>query len=101
MQRFKFQALATLDPAGPGELPAGQPMRMVVRGRHHDTHDAQMFSALVTNNDLALLPGDQHLVVTLNLIGEHLGEYFDVGDGFALWQGSDVGYGVITRRLFV
>lgn len=74
---------------------------MVIRGHHHDTHGSQMFSALVTNIDMSLLPGDQHLVLTLNLIGEHLAEYFDIGDTFALWQGSDLGHGVITRRLFV
>jgi hypothetical protein len=78
-------------------MPEGQQRRFVRRGRHHQTHDSQLFSALVTCNDggsLRLEPG--HALVTVVLVGGEPREYFEVGDRFALWFGGDVGSGVVT-----
>jgi hypothetical protein len=108
MERYKFQAVVTLDQPqdsgqGAGEvLRSGHMQRYVLRSEHHQTHASQIFSALVTNNgDAVARPLDDHVVVTVLLLGDEPREYFDIGDQFALWLGQDVGHGVVTRRLFI
>jgi hypothetical protein len=103
MKRYKFQAVVTLDPpAARAAVGSGQTRRMVVRAQHHDTHDSQLFSALVTDaGESSPWRDDDHVVLTIALAGTDPGEYFDVGDHFALWLGGDVGHGLVTRRLFV
>ena len=102
MKRYKFQALVTLDAPGTGvAVRPGQTRRIVVRGEHHDTHDSQVFSALVTpGEDLPRLD-DHHVLMTVSLAAQDPSEYFEIGDHFALWLGGDIGHGVVTRRLFV
>lgn len=105
MKRYKFQALLTLDASGGSEpvpVPPGQIRRMVVRGQHHETHDDQFFSALVTNNgDEPGWLGHDHAIMTIVLTGDDPDEYFGIGAPFALWLGSDIARGVVTRRLFI
>lgn len=105
MKRYKFQALVTLGhPAkgGLAEMPGGQTRRMVLRAQHHQTHASQFFTALVTDNgENPSWLGDDHVIMTVALVGDDTSEYFDIGDHFALWLGSDIGRGVVTRRLFI
>ena len=116
MQRYKFQGLLTVDPppqsrapCGPGGHPASRPaflptgvlQRMVVTGEHRETHAARIFSALVTTSpDGAAVQDGNHVIVTISLFGNDPADYFKAGADFALWQGRDVGHGVVTRRLF-
>lgn len=104
MRRYKFQALVTLGGSGNGKstpIPAGQVKRFVLRGHHYQTHDTQMFSALVSNNgEAAPLPEADRMIVTVALVGEEPREYFDIGAHFSLWRGQEVGSGIVTRRLF-
>lgn len=104
MKRYKFQALVTLAPSrdrGPATMVAGKTRRTVVRGQHHDTGLDRFFSALVTRSYETPWPGDKQVIVTVVLVGEDPRGYFDIGDRFALWTGSDLGNGVVTQRLFV
>ena len=117
MQRYKFQGLLTVDPppqrraqGGPGGHPAPRPaflptgvlQRMVVSGEHRETHATRIFSAQVaTSPDGAAVQDGNHVIVTISLFCNDPGDYFRAGAGFALWQGRDVGHGVVTRRLFV
>jgi hypothetical protein len=41
------------------------------------------------------------MVVTIVLVGDEPREYFEAGDSFGLRLGSDLGHGIVTRRLFV
>lgn len=43
--------------------------------------------------------GKPEVVVTLRVIGDDMADYLDIGSHFSLWSGSDVGRGVVTRRL--
>jgi hypothetical protein len=39
--------------------------------------------------------------VTFVVLGDDAGAYLSTGERFALWDGHDLGSGVITRRIFV
>jgi hypothetical protein len=101
MQRLKFQALVTPDQGvdARAKLSSGS-HRMVLRAENSETHRTQVFSALVDGED-AFRPGKPQVMVTLRVIGEDVSDYLDIGSHFSLWLGSDVGQGVVTRRLHV
>jgi hypothetical protein len=103
MKRYKFQALVTLDPSAAGaDIHPGQMRRMVVRGQHHETHDSQVFSALVTDvGEASAWRDDDHVTMTIAVACPHPRDYFDVGDQFALWLGGDIGHGIVTGRAFL
>jgi hypothetical protein len=117
VQRYKFQGLLTVDPPPqhraqggtgghpaprPAFLPTGVLQRMVVSGEHRETHATRIFSALVaTSADGAAVQDGNHVIVTISLFCNDPGDYFRAGAEFALWQGRDVGHGVVTHRLFV
>jgi hypothetical protein len=107
MKRFKYQTLVTLAPAQDGgpraELP-GPTCRMVVRATHRETHATKMFSALVSTGYAGYespVPGDGTLTLTVIVLGDDAGDYLAPGERFVLWRGSDLGSGVVTRRIFV
>ncbi len=106
MKRYKFQALVTLGPAQDGgdlaAMHADQMRRVVVRGRHHETGGSKFFSALVTRQGGDRpWPEEDPVIMTVALMGDDPGEYFEIGDSFAFWLGHDLGRGVVTRRLFI
>jgi hypothetical protein len=102
--RYKYQALVTIFDSGKdgaaGRLgPA--PRRMVVRGRNHDSGDNKVFAALVSSEEeIPSRTGSRRQLATLRLTGDDVADYIGIGDHFDLWLGSDVGEGVVTRRLF-
>ncbi|HUK70484.1 MAG TPA: hypothetical protein VLW50_17290 [Streptosporangiaceae bacterium] len=104
MKRYKFQALLTSNPSGNDGRPLmapGQMRRMVIRGEHHETHSRRFFSALVAHNgDSPHWLADRRAIVTIALVGDDPRDYFDIGDQFALWLGSDIGRGIVSRRLY-
>ncbi len=104
MKRYKFRAMVTPAADADGEarakLTSGS-HRMVLRAENSQTRRSQVFSALVDADDGSFRPGKPVIMVTLRVIGDDIADYLDIGRHFSLWQGSDVGQGVITRRLFV
>jgi hypothetical protein len=106
MKRYKYQALVTLYPPHDGtprpEL-GTDPRRMVVRAMNDESRRSQVFTALVSSDDNGrpFRPGADQVIVTLRLAGDDVGDHLHVGGHFDLWLGSDVGQGVVTRRLFV
>jgi hypothetical protein len=105
MKRYKFQGLVTLAPPrerGPGAMQPGKLRRMVVRGQNHDTGGSRFFNALVSKSyETPRWPENDPMIVTVVLVGDDPRGYFDVGDRFGLWMGSELGSGVVTRRLLV
>jgi hypothetical protein len=105
MKRYKFQALVTMDPSPdrePAVMVAGKMRRMVLRGQHHETGRSRFFSALVAKSyETPAWSQDEQVILTVVLVGDDPRGYFDIGDRFALWMGSDLGSGVVTRRLLV
>lgn len=105
VKRYKFQALVTLyegSERGADAKLGIAPRRMVLRGRNEETRRSQFFTALVScDDDGPFRPGSNYQLVTLRLAGDDVADYFGVGGHFDLWQGQEVGEGVVTRRLFV
>jgi len=104
MKRYKFQALVRPSADDEGEaratLTSGS-HRMVLRAQNSETKRSQVFSALVDSDEEGpFRPGKPEIVVTLRVIGDDVADYLDIGSHFSLWLGSDVGQGVVTRRLF-
>ena len=104
MKRYKYQTLVKLAPDHDGGVPPALPgptCRMVVRARHRETRATKMFSALVSTGSESLVPGDGTLTLTVIVLGDDAGDYLAPGERFVLWRGSDLGSGVVTRRIFV
>ena len=103
MRRFKYQAVITLYPSQNGGLAASLPAQarcLVVRAHDHDAHRSKLFSSVVTADDgRPLQPGDCGRVVTMQVNGDDAQQYVHTGDHFELWFGTDVGYGVVSRRM--
>jgi hypothetical protein len=103
--QYKYEALLTVYPGGDGspcEKLGRAPRRMVVRGHDAESHRNQLYNALVSCDDEGpFQQGHSQLLVTLRVAGDDVPEYLHAGSEFELWQGNDVGKGIITRRLFV
>ena len=101
MQRLKFQALVTPDQGDDARAKLGSGShRMVLRAESSETHRTQVFSALVDGDEGdPFRAGGSQIMVTLRVIGDDVTDYLDIGSHFSLWLGSDVGQGVVTRRL--
>ncbi len=102
MKRYKYQALVRLLPeaaATTATVPAGT-SRMVIKAEHRETHARKLFSSLVTRDD-AIAARDSGINVTFVVLGDDASDYLGTGERFALWDGHDLGLGVITRRIFV
>jgi hypothetical protein len=105
VKRYKFQALVNMGEDGDGSprvMLGSAPRRMVLRGRNDESGHSQIFSALVSCEDEApFRPHGHQMLVTLRMAGDDVADYFQIGGRFDLWLGSDVGNGIVTRRLFV
>lgn len=102
MKRYKYQALVRLLPGADtatAVLPAGT-SRMVIKAEHRETHAGKLFSSLVTRDD-AIGARNSGISVTFVVLGDDAGDYLGTGERFALWDGQDLGLGVVTRRIFV
>jgi len=105
VHQYRFQALVTLYPASDGnprERLGPAPRRIVLRGHNDDSNRNQLYTALVScDDDGPFEQGKPQQLVTLRLAGDDVPDYLDIGSRFDLWLGSNVGKGVITRRLYI
>lgn len=105
VKRYKFQALLTLRPeaAGRARVELGRyPSRVVVRAPIAESGRCRMFSALISTDwDGPYRPGGTRTIVTLVVACGDGGIPLGVGEHFQLWRGSDIGEGVVSRRLFI
>ena len=105
MKRYKYQALVNLYAGSDGDPHAKlgpAPRRMVLRGRNKESGRSQVFTVLVSSDDAGpFRPGNPRVLATVRVVGDDVADYLEIGGHFNLWLGSDIGEGVITRRLFV
>ncbi len=101
--RFKFSAVVTLESTGR----RGRPYRSGVPGLmlHAPSCQAparhQYFPAVVyTDDDRPLRPGDRGVTVTFSVPDDDAACFFQPGQHFALWDGTEIGHGTVAERLF-
>ncbi|HEY3953908.1 MAG TPA: hypothetical protein VGM53_11060 [Streptosporangiaceae bacterium] len=106
MSHWMFKALVSLDQARAGHQDHAYPSEahglMVCAGRCNHPSELQYFRAvIVTDDDQPLVPGDRHShTVTVTVNGDEPGQFFRPGQHFAVWNGSEIGHGVVSRRVF-
>jgi hypothetical protein len=104
LKPYKFQALVTLLPPPGGAEPMALPgpvCRLVVRAAQPGSDASRLFSALVSAGQDTVPLDKRHLVLTVTVLGDGAAECLATGSDFTLWRGSDIGRGVVTRRVFV
>jgi len=101
----KFRALINLDgrdPDGaPGSYPSGTHSLMVRCARLGQPAVQRYFpAAIYRTDDRALNPGDKGVIVTIEIPDDEACDFLGPGQPVTLWHGSDIGHGIISRRVF-
>jgi hypothetical protein len=102
---FRFLALVSMDGAAPGEparqYPAGTRPLMVRCGRIGcPAQNRCLPTAVCRVAEEPLRCGDAGVVVTMEVADDEARAFLVPGRHFALWNGTDIGHGVISRRVF-
>ena len=105
VRTYKYRALITLDRAGPvgpaRHYPPGTHALTVRCARLDKPALLRYFPTAVYRADgQALTPGDADVVATIEVADEEAGEFLGPGQHITLWNGHDIGRGVISRRVF-
>jgi len=104
MSSFRFRAVVTLNGAARGGRVAGHPdgtnAVVVHAGRLGQPGTDRYFEAAIGREDRQALHDEGHAVVTITVADGQALDFFAPGQHFALWDGVDVGTGVISRRVF-
>ena len=103
MKQFRFRALVTFDSAMrrcPARQYSSGTRALMVHTRRPDTGGDMFFPAMITrDDDQPLLPGT-HAVVTITLTSDGAQAPLEAGQHFAVWNGDDMGHGIISRQVF-
>ena len=103
-RRFKFSAVVTLEATGPrrgGRYRSGVPGLMLCAPSCEAPARHQYFPAvLYTDDDRPLRPGDKGVTVIVSVPDDDAASFFQPGQHFALWDGTDIGHGTVAERLF-
>ena len=104
MKQFMFRALVTLDAGASGastlQYPSGTHSVMVHACPAGEPSHHKYFPAVFCRDDEEpLKPGDRALV-TITLNDDDAGEYLAPGRQFTMWDGHDIGHGIISRWVF-
>ena len=105
MTGYKYRALITLDATGAGgsarQYPLGTHKLMVRCSNLAHPATLRYFPAAIYRADeQPLAPGDADVIVTIEVADDEAGEFLGPGQHIALWNGHDIGRGVISRRVF-
>lgn len=101
MKVFRFRAIVSLDPPEPGkearQYPPGCRGLMLRCGPHQGQN---LPAAIYRADELPLAQGDRSVVVTMEVADDSACAVLDAGERFAIWNGTDIGHGIISRRVF-
>lgn len=104
MKTYRLRALVTLGPAAHDsqghEYPSGTRAVMVLASSLARPAYRKYFPATIERDDDAFLHHDDREVVTITLTDDDAGWFFAPGQHFTLWNGQDIGTGVVTRHVF-
>ena len=102
MRQIRYRALITLDTAPQDAKPyRNLTHALMVRARclQRPAYSKYFPSEISWDDERPLRAGD-HAVVTITMIDDEASQFFAPGQHFTIWNGSDVGHGVISRRVF-
>ena len=116
MPQVRYRALIALDsvPAEPDALSMPKTPKMRKRREYPNHTHALMIRAqclskpgyarcfpaeLSWEDERPLYPGDR-AEVTITMTDDEVAEFFGAGQRFSLWNGTDIGHGTISRRVF-
>jgi hypothetical protein len=102
---YKFRALISLDgrePEGPARSYPSGTHSLIVRCARLGQPAVQRYfpAAIYRTDDRPLNPGDKGAVVTIEIPDDEACDFLGPGQPITLWHGSDIGHGVISRRVF-
>jgi hypothetical protein len=103
-RRFKFSAVVTLEAAGRSrrQYLSGVPGLMVRCPSCRRPTQRHYFPAvLYTDDDRPLRPGDRGVPVIISVPDDDASGYFQSGQHFTVWDGTDIGHGTVAQRLFL
>jgi hypothetical protein len=114
MRQIMFRALITLEGARHGR-PARQYQNGAPGNHQYQNHTHALmirasclqlrayrryFPAEISWDDEQPLQPGKRTIVTITLTDDEAAQFFDAGQRFAIWNGGDVGHGIISRRVF-
>lgn len=104
MKQFRFRALVTFDSVVRGcparQYSSGTRALMVHTRQPGETGGHVFFPAVITRDDEKPLQPGTHTVVTITLTSDGAEAPLEAGQHFALWNGDDMGHGIISRQVF-
>ena len=104
MKQFRFRALVTFDSVVRGcparQYSSGTRALMVHTRRPGETGGHLFFPAVITRDDEKPLQPGTHTVVTITLTSDGAEAPLEAGQHFAVWNGDDMGHGIISRQVF-
>lgn len=102
MTRYKFQAIVKLLPAARDALPPGQlPTHAVIRSADHHGPSGGQYTGLVLSWELSPVVSDDEAIAVVVAYGPDPAACLPIGGTFALWRGTDLAVGTVTRKVFV
>jgi len=102
MKRYKFQAIVSLLPSASETTPTGQPpQRAVIRADNHHGPSGGMYTGLVLSWESSPVVGADEAIAVVVAYGPDPAACLPIGGTFALWQGTDLAVGTVTRKLFI
>ncbi len=105
MRSFTFRALISLGPAANDsqgrDYPSGT-RAVMVRASSPRTAHWKYFEARIERDDEPYLRHDDHELVTITVTDDddRAATFFPPGQHFTLWNGHDIGTGVVSRQVF-
>lgn len=105
MRLYKYRAVISLDGAAgnaPAQrYPSGTHAVMIWCSNPAASAQRRYFSAAIYRpDDQPLAPGEAGCVVTIEVADDQASTFLGPGQHVTLWDGHDIGHGVISRRVF-
>ncbi len=103
-RRFKFSAVVTLESVGRSrrQYLSGVPGLMLrVPSCQRPTQQKYFPAVVCTDDERPLRPGDRGVPVVISVPDDDASGYFQSGQHFTVWDGTDIGHGTVCQRLFL
>lgn len=102
MKRYKFQAFVKLLPPAEEALPRSQPpTHAVIRADNHCGPSGGQYTGLVLSWEPSPAVGGDEGIAEVVAYGPDPAACLPIGGTFALWRGTDLAVGTVTRKMFV